>query len=226
MLLIICSLQSQANSMLGQVRPCFRTDKILPVRYEPTQSQKIESSDEKEIVFKVEETRIGQLLKTRLIGIFLKIDKDYITEIQKEKVESASNKFCVAIFANHTDTIIKIPHILGRVTLLQEAKDKNGIWRPIESSSNHLWCGNTDHGMIELQPNELIEIYPRRYCGNFSTKMRMKFLLKDKIIYSEEYDGFINPEIFGSIDFPDTKFFIDISVSEEIERVEKILDNK
>jgi len=215
---IICLLQFQSNLILSQVRNCFETKKILPVRYEPSKALKIESSDIKEMVFKVDKSRESQILKNRLIRI-LDTEKDSLSLIQIEKVESASNKFRVSIFVNHTDSIIEIPHILSRVTLIQEAKDKNGIWRPIESSSNKLWCGNTDHGMIKLNPNEFIEIYPRKYCGEFHTKMRMKLLLKNEIVYSEEYDGFVNPKMFNSIDFPNSKFFIDISVEEEFKRV-------
>jgi len=76
--------------------------------------------------------------------------------------------------------------------------------------------------MIELNPNEFVEIYPRRYCGKFQTKLRMKLLLKNKIIYSDEFDGFVNPKVFDSIDFPDNKFFIDISVEDEFKRVKRL----
>ena len=217
-LMILCLLQIQSNLVLSQVPICFKSEKILPVRYEPSKKQKLKSSDRKEIVFKVRESNESQTLKNRLIRL-LNIEGDRLTPIQTKKIERALNKFRVSIFANQTDTIIEIPHILQRVTLVQEAKDKNGIWRPIESSSNNLWCGNTDHGMIELKPNESIEIYPRKYCGEFQTKLRMKLLLKNEVVYSEEYDGFVNPVIFEIIDFPKNKFFIDISDEEEFKKV-------
>lgn len=220
-LTIFFLLQIHTNLILSQVRNCFKTEKILPVRYEPSNKQKLKATEGNEIVFKVSNSIESQILKNRLIGI-LDIEKDSLTPIQIEKIVRASNKFRISLFVNQTDSIIEIPHILRRITLIQEAKDTNGIWRPIESSSNNLLCGNTDHGMIELKPSEYIEIFPRKYCGEFQTKMRMKLLLRNGMIYSEEYEGFINPEMFDSIDFPDNKFFIDISVEEEFKRVKKL----
>ena len=218
---IILLLQIQSNLILSQVKNCFKSEKILPVRYEPSKKLKLKSSGKNEIVFRVSKSYESQILENRLIEL-LNTVKDSLTTIQVENIKKAANKFRVSLIANQTDTIIEIPHILRRITLIQEAKDTNGTWRPIESSSNNLWCGNTNHGMIELQPNEYIEIYLRKYCGEFQTKMRMKLQLRNRIVYSEEYEGFVNPEMFDSIDFPNNKYFIDISVEEEFKRVKKI----
>lgn len=224
-LTIFCLLQIHTNLILSQNENCFKTETILPVRYEPSNKKKLKKSDRKEIVFKISESNVSTTLRDRIVQM-MDTERDSLTSMQIEKLESVLKKYRVSVFANQTDSIIRIPHILRRITLIQEAKDKFGFWRPIETSSNQLWCGNTDHGMIVLKPNEFIEIYPRKYCGEFKTLMRMKLKLENNIIHSEEYDGFVSQDIFDSIEFPKNKFFIDVSVEEEFKRVKNRLLEK
>ena len=102
--------------------------------------------------------------------------------------------------------------------------DSNGIWKPIETSDNNLFCGNTGHGNLELNTNDAIEIYVKKYCGQFDTKMRMKLLTKNKILVSDIYNGSINYGQLNieTIDFPEIKYFINKSVEDERNRVRNL----
>ena len=202
---------------------CFDVDRILPVRYEPSGIKRISDSNIDNLVFEVRESQSSETLTNRLISLLIPT-KDSLTIEDHKKIDYASKKFRISRFANYTDSTILIPRILNRITLLQEALDEDGIWRPIESSDDNLFCGNTDHGLIELKSGESIEIYIRKYCGEFQTKLRMKLLTKNEVFVSEEYVGYVNLEQFDLDSISDKKnvYFINSSVEDERNRVLKI----
>jgi len=68
--------------------------------------------------------------------------------------------------------------ILTRFKFIQEAKDKNGKWKPIECYYNFGGCGNPETYYYKLISNKYI-IYPIiKYYGNYKTKIRLKIFNK------------------------------------------------
>ena len=80
-----------------------------------------------------------------------------------------------------------------RLQILQEAKDKNGEWRPIE-----YWKTYTVEQAIfyPLQPKNTLRIESAAYSGSFKTKVRFKFINNNKYYYSNIIDTEINPSQF------------------------------
>ncbi len=74
--------------------------------------------------------------------------------------------------------------------MIQEAKDKNGNWRPIEYLT-YGWCGNA-HGDFLMLPDSYYIIAACKYSGDFDTELRIRLQKGDKIYYSNTYKGQIN----------------------------------
>jgi len=106
-----------------------------------------------------------------------------IAELNIEKIS--------VFIQNNSTNSVSISHQDNSIYILQEAKDENGIWKPIEywESSD---CGNS-FGGIEIKPNEVIETKSNKYQGNFKTEIRIKLSANDKVFYSNSLNGTINP---------------------------------
>jgi len=82
-----------------------------------------------------------------------------------------------------------------KLTMIQEAKDELGNWRPIE-----YWifprCGNS-RSSIELLPNDLILTRIIRYKGDFETDIRLKLRSNLHVYYSNSYRGTIHKSQFN-----------------------------
>ncbi len=76
------------------------------------------------------------------------------------------------------------------IEITQEAKDRNGRWKPIELTRNFM-CAMGFHWM-PLKPNEQILTLVYKYRGNYKTILRLKLKSGDKIIYSKPFSGSIN----------------------------------
>ncbi|WP_160114351.1 hypothetical protein [Aquimarina sp. AU119] len=102
---------------------------------------------------------------------------------------NADGKISVYIQNNTSDTI-SISHQDYKIHILQEAMDKEGIWKPIEywESSD---CGNS-FGEIKIEPNGVIETKSTKYNGDFKTKIRFKLSENNKVYYSNVIEGNIN----------------------------------
>lgn len=91
---------------------------------------------------------------------------------------------------NPTYKTIRVEEQDGRLMIIQEAKDKNGNWRPIE-----FWqfssCGNS-YGGVALKPNSYIFTKIVAYRGEFETTLRLKMLNDTLVYYSEPFKGSIN----------------------------------
>lgn len=91
---------------------------------------------------------------------------------------------------NPTNKTIRVEEQDGRLMIIQEAKDKNGNWRPIE-----FWqfssCGNS-YGGVALKPNSYIFTKIVAYRGEFETTLRLKMLNDTLVYYSEPFKGSIN----------------------------------
>jgi hypothetical protein len=91
--------------------------------------------------------------------------------------------------------------VLTRFKYIQEAKDVNGNWKPIEYYYNFSGCGNPESFYFKLLSKNFM-IYPIiKYGGNFKTKLRVKLYNKGNIYYSNEFEGFINQSQFDTIKF-------------------------
>jgi hypothetical protein len=91
---------------------------------------------------------------------------------------------------NPTTKITSIP-VQGVATeIIQEAKDKNGNWRPIEYWVSG-FCANGVWEYI-LKPNYYVVTSIYKYSGEFKTDLRIKFRRGGKIYYSNSFRGSIN----------------------------------
>ena len=98
------------------------------------------------------------------------------------------------VLVNGTDETISFGACDSRLSIIQEAKDESGKWRPIEYLPSS-WCGNSYH-QVKLAAGEFWAFPAPRYEGSFKTKLRFR-LGGDKPIVSNEFDGNINPEQFS-----------------------------
>jgi hypothetical protein len=88
----------------------------------------------------------------------------------------------------------------SRLYMKLQAKNKNGEWKDIEYLPSS-WCGNSYH-TIELPSNCYWQFDLPKYEADFKTLLRaeLKYInpitKKEKLIYSNEFDGSINPGQF------------------------------
>ncbi|MBW1296336.1 hypothetical protein [Aquimarina litoralis] len=123
------------------------------------------------------------------------LTKQFESKLKREKefnliaAPNADGKISVYIQNNTSDTI-SISHQDYKIHILQEAMDKEGIWKPIEywESSD---CG-VSFGKIKIEPNGVIETKSTKYNGDFKTKIRFKLSENNKVYYSNAIEGNIN----------------------------------
>jgi hypothetical protein len=80
----------------------------------------------------------------------------------------------------------------GRLPIVQEARDREGKWRPIEYLPSS-FCGNSYHTVF-LQPGERWVFAAPRYQGPFPTRLRFRLDRgRDQPpLYSAEFEGSIH----------------------------------
>ncbi len=109
--------------------------------------------------------------------------------------------------ANTTGDTIQFGAQDSRLYMNVQAKDEHGKWRDIEHLPSS-WCGNSYH-TLKLMPNECWPFATPAYEGEYKTKLRivLEYLAEGKkgkeepkIIYSNEYDGSVNPAQFWNKD--------------------------
>lgn len=100
---------------------------------------------------------------------------------------------------NNTSNLLKISRQDGSLFLIQEAKDENNDWKPIEYWL-YSWCGNS-YLSKQLEPNGILKTESKVYKGSFETEIRFKLLNGDSVYYSNSLKGFINLSQFN---IPDT----------------------
>jgi hypothetical protein len=81
----------------------------------------------------------------------------------------------------------------SQLSIVQEAKDAQGKWRPIEVLPSRL-CGNSYHRVF-LPAGHYWEFASPVHSGSMKTKLRF-VLLGEKPIYSNEFAGSIDPGQF------------------------------
>lgn len=97
---------------------------------------------------------------------------------------------------NHTDTINLLSLEDGDVTIIQEARNPKGEWKPIEYWM-FSFCGNSYHYCI-LPANSFALIKTPIYKGEFKTEIRLKMLDDEKIYYSNSFNGSVNLSQFDT----------------------------
>jgi hypothetical protein len=93
--------------------------------------------------------------------------------------------------------VISNSALAGDLLMVVEAKDKKGNWRPIEY--NYV-PGRICSGGIRdyvLKPKHFIVSTIKKYMGHYKTKLRVKLLTYNQLIYSNEFNGVINYSQFN-----------------------------
>lgn len=80
-------------------------------------------------------------------------------------------------------------------SIIQEAKNKNGEWMPIEYTT-HGFCGN-GYSEFVLEPDYFLVTFVYKYYGDFETELRIKLRNNNKIFYSKPFRGSINLSQFA-----------------------------
>ena len=80
------------------------------------------------------------------------------------------------------------------VSAIQEAKDKDEKWRPIESKKFD-FVGNGRWGLI-IHPNEFALIITAKYHGSYKTLMRVRMTIGDDTYLTKAFEGTINEKQF------------------------------
>jgi hypothetical protein len=96
---------------------------------------------------------------------------------------------------NNTDSIMRIFVEIGKLHIIQEAKDKDGTWRPIEYWRWQSLCGNS-YGMEKVSAKTALKAESKRYEGNYKTEIRFKLLNNDTTHYSNSMIGYISRSQF------------------------------
>jgi hypothetical protein len=95
---------------------------------------------------------------------------------------------------NATDQVTSIPVEGVTTQMIQEARDADGNWRPIEYRVGS-YCGNGMRDYI-LEPGYYVMTSIYKYTGDFETDLRVKFRRGDKVYYSNTFRGYINVKQF------------------------------
>ncbi len=103
------------------------------------------------------------------------------------------------LLINGMDGRVKFTASDSRLSIVQEALDADGQWKPVEYLPGS-FCGNSYH-IVSLGPKEYWEFAAARYKGKFKTRLRFrldwnKSENENLRIYSNEFDGSVNAEQF------------------------------
>ncbi|MEH6535646.1 MAG: hypothetical protein V7719_04590 [Psychroserpens sp.] len=162
-----------------------------------------------------------------------KYNANFVANSELKKEFEKKNKTCVefrliakskddgkisVLVQNNTADAIFLSHQDFSIYILQEAMDKNGLWKPIEywESSD---CGNS-FGQIKIEPNGIIETKSTEYQGVFQTKIRFKLSANDKVFYSNSMNGNINPNKL--IEPSDFSFIWPLAITQNMNKVTPI----
>ncbi|WP_107037138.1 hypothetical protein [Brumimicrobium mesophilum] len=108
--------------------------------------------------------------------------------------DNPENHF-IAHLINTTDSTFNAKLQDGSLLMIQEAMNEKGRWSPIE-----YWvtsgCGNSYFRSLNLEPGHQVMIPIKKYHGSLKTKMRLKLQTGKEIIYSEIFEGSVEPRQF------------------------------
>lgn len=96
--------------------------------------------------------------------------------------------------SNNTGSEQQIAQNCRSVHLIMQAKDRDGLWRDIERNA----CSGDmiSKGYFKLPQGHNAEFNVPIYVGGYKTRLRIKADFKSGIVYSNEFDGSINPGQF------------------------------
>lgn len=139
------------------------------------------------------------ILKDSLKNPFYKnkLPFDSIRSLQKISVSAYP-----VLFYNNSKKGIIMGSLMENIKIIQEAKDIDGNWKPIEFFDNVGSCLGPMNLLLESKHYTATAII--KYKGNFKTKIRVKYLEGKNIYYSNEINGTINQAQFNQeylIDF-------------------------
>lgn len=119
---------------------------------------------------------------------FAKISGQSKTENEINLILEKTNDSLYYIYVlNKTSDSLKISRQDWHLFLIQEAKNKNGDWKPVEYWK-YAWCGNS-YLSDKLEPNGILKTESKVYNGNFETQIRFKLLNDNKVYYSNSMTG-------------------------------------
>ncbi len=141
------------------------------------------------------------------------IEKAYFNKINKFRKNYVQAYPLLIYNTENKDCYLNRP--INGIQLIQEAKDADGIWKPIEYLANLSYC-SIDNSYYVLKPKNYMATAIIKYHGNFKTKIRVKIQFGKNYYYSNEIVGFINRSQFND-DFLTLNFFktFDFNVDEE-----------
>ena len=101
------------------------------------------------------------------------------------------------ILANTTGQQVPFQAVDSRLSIVREALDTEGNWRPVEYLTSS-WCGNSYHRVF-LPPDHYWSFAAPVYQGPFHTAMRFVLYADHGVdpIYSNSFPGSIHPEQFS-----------------------------
>jgi hypothetical protein len=105
-------------------------------------------------------------------------------EDNKNSKPLIAQKFILANTSNNPIRSIYSPFCV------MQAKDKKGDWKDIEKE-DYLICG-TGVKTLSIPPGKYLFMAGTLYSGSFKTKLRLKY----RDVYSNEFDGSVNPAQF------------------------------
>ena len=88
------------------------------------------------------------------------------------------------------------PAYFKEIKMIQQAKDTDGKWKPIEFFQATPTCIVTNT-FLKFNPNKYQALGVIKYNGNFKTKLRVKVKINNEIYYSNEFCGIINRSQFN-----------------------------
>ena len=90
--------------------------------------------------------------------------------------------------------------IIGTTSMIQEARDSDGKWKPIEFIKwGMMSCIKSPEPI--LFPKHYMGATVIKYYGNFKTKLRVKYFTQWNVYYSNEFTGYINKSQFSKIPY-------------------------
>jgi hypothetical protein len=120
-----------------------------------------------------------------------------------EVADFGKRKAIVLRLVNRTEEVAGFSACDSRIYVVQEALDSTRQWKPLEQFPHTSFCGNSYHRVF-LEPNEYWEFFALPRDGSFKTRLRFRLeqggesgiAAGGKALYSNEYEGSIDPATF------------------------------
>jgi hypothetical protein len=106
--------------------------------------------------------------------------------------------YFTAHLINASDSIVKIERQDGSLIMIQEAKNEEGEWVPIEHWL-YSWCGNSYMNPLVLEHGQKVMIPIKKYSGTFETVVRLKLKIGEVLVYSDPFISSIDLNQFKKV---------------------------